>query len=241
MIVASAPVDLPRMDEVRIDGRVLAVAFLLTLASAVLFGLLPAWRSARSDPQDGLKSGGRCSTEGRQSGRVRSLLVALEVGLSTVCLIAAGLLLNSFVRLMQVDKGFEVERITTVNVNFPATRYPGLPQRSEFVRKMLDQVKALPGVTAVAVSNMLPLTGEGNNNIIWAEGTLQIDNPIADQRWISEDFFRLLDIPLIQGRFFEPTDRGRNVAILSAETAARVWPGQNPLGKHFAWEVTNVL
>ena len=109
-----------RANEVRIDGPVLLFTLLVSLSTGILFGLLPAWRSARSDPQDGLKSSGRSSTEGRQSGRVRSLLVALEVGLSTVCLVAAGLLLNSFVHVMQVDKGFEVERITSVNLSLPA-------------------------------------------------------------------------------------------------------------------------
>ena len=108
LIVANAPADLPRVEDIRIDGTVLAVAVLLTLGSALLFGLMPALRGANADPQEGLKASGRGSTEGRQSGRLRSLLVGFEVGLSTVCLIAAGLLLNSFVRLMQVDRGFEV-------------------------------------------------------------------------------------------------------------------------------------
>ncbi len=120
MIVANAPADLPRVAEIQIDARVLGFAILLTLGSALLFGFMPAWRGSRGDPQEALKSSARGSTESRQSGRLRSSLVAFEVGLSTVCLIAAGLLLNSFVRLMQVDRGFEVERITTADISFPA-------------------------------------------------------------------------------------------------------------------------
>ena len=233
MVIASAPADLPRLNEIRIDGTALSVAVLLAAASAMLFGLLPAWKSARSDPQNGLRSSGRSATEGRQSGRLRSALVAMEVALSTVCLVAAGLLLHSFVRLMHVDRGFAVEHITTVTLNLPVARYPDTAHRSDFLRKLLDQVKALPGVTNASVSNMIPLTGEGNNNIINAEGSTarELERPIADRRQISEDYFRTLGIALERGRFFEAADRQRNVAILSAATAQRLWPDQNPLGK----------
>ncbi len=234
LIVANAPVDLPRMSEVQIDARVLAVAILLTLGSALLFGLMPAWRGSRADPQEGMKASGRGSTEGRQSGKLRSLLVAFEVGLSTVCLIAAGLLLNSFVRLMNVNRGFEVEQIATADLNLPVTRYPDQAARAKFLKSLVDSVRALPGVTGVAVSNMLPLTGEGNNNLVSADGTTipELERPIADQRIISEDYFRVMGIPLVQGRAFHLNDQ-RPVAIISAATATRVWPGENSLGKLF--------
>jgi putative ABC transport system permease protein len=233
VVIANAPADLPRLNEIRIDGTALGAAVLLAAASAILFGLLPALKSSRIDPQNGLRSGGRSSTEGRQSGRLRSTLVGLEVALSTVCLVAAGLLLNSFVRLMHVDRGFAVEHITTVTLNLPVARYPDAPHRADFLRKLVDQVKALPGVTYASVSNMIPLAGEGNNNFVSAEGSPKplFERPIADRRMVSEDYFRTLAIPLIQGRFFEEADRQRKVAILSAATAQLLWPDQNPLGK----------
>src|SRR5262249_54078749 len=142
----------------------------LSVASAALFGLLPAWRSARSDPYEGLKSNTRSNTDTRQGGRIRSILVALEVGLSTVCLLAGGLLLNSFVHLMKVDRGFDVERITTVDLNLPRNRYPDTARRAEFLRKLVEQAQAIPGVSSAAISNVLPLTAEGNNNIFVPEG-----------------------------------------------------------------------
>jgi len=238
-ILANAPVDLPRLNEVHLDARAIAVALLLSMGSALLFGLLPAVRIARVDPHNGLRASGRSVTEGRSSGRVRSVLVALEVGLSTVCLVAAGLLLNSYLRLLHVDRGFEVERIATVTLNLPASRYAGMPQRAEFIRKLLDRVKTLPGVSYAAISNLLPLTGEGNNNLIDAEGTNvpDLERPVADRRLVSEDYFRTMSVPLIEGRFFEPSDRGRLVGILSQATAQRLWPGENPWEKSFAMAV----
>ena len=233
MVIVNAPVDLPRLSEIRIDGTALWVAVLLASVSAVLFGLLPAWRSSRTDPQTGLRSGGRSASEGRQSGRLRSTLVSLEVALSTVCLVAAGLLLHSFVRLMNVDRGFAVERVTTVTLNLPLARYPDSAHRTEFLRRLVDQVKALPGTTYASAANMIPLAGEGNNNIVAAEGSSvpELERPIADRRLISEDYFRTLGIALEHGRFFEAADRQHQITIVSAAMAQRLWPDQNPLGK----------
>jgi hypothetical protein len=126
----------------------------------------PAWRSARTDPQEGLRGSSRSATDSRQGARVRSLLVSLEVALSTVCLVAAGLLLNSFVRLMNVDKGFDVERVLTANISLPVTHYPDLPQRYEFFRKAIERVRVLPGVIAAGVTNRIPVTGEGQQQCV---------------------------------------------------------------------------
>lgn len=234
LIVANAPIDLPRAHEVHIDARALAAAVLLSIGSAGLFGLLPAWRGARSDPQEGLKSSTRSNTENRQGGRIRAILVSLEVGLSTACLLAGGLLLNSFVRLMKVDRGFEVERITTVDLNLPRNRYADAAHRSEFLRKLLEQTRTIPGVTSAAVSNVLPLTAEGNNNILVPEGSTGplLSNPVMDRRAVSEDYFRTMGIAIVSGRVFDRSEK-REVGMLSANAAARVWPGQNPLGKRF--------
>jgi predicted permease len=235
LILANAPADLPRLNEIHLDGRVLGIGFALTLASAVIFGLIPAWRSSRIDPQSGLRAGGRSATESRQSGRLRALLVAIETGLCAVCLIAAGLLLNSFVRLLHVDKGFDAERVITVNLNLPVSRYPDTAHSAEFIRRVIEATRVLPGVSAIGVSNLLPLAGEGSNNIINLDGdtTPVMERPIVDFRLINEDFFRAMGISIVQGRAVEPADRGRFVSVISAAAAQRIWPGQNPLGKHY--------
>ena len=234
-ILANAPVDLPRLNEVRLDSRVLSIAFLLSTVSGILFGLLPAWRVSRTDPQEGLKAGSHSVSESRQSGRARAVLVSLEVALSTVCLVAAGLLLNSFARLMRVDKGFDAERVVTASLNLPAVRYPDRARRALFFHQVLEAVESLPGVTAAGISNLLPLTGEGSNNILTLEGqaVAEMERPIADFRCISPDFFRTMGIPLLRGREFEEGDRQRDVTVISALTAERLWPGQDALGKRF--------
>lgn len=234
VILTNAPVDLARMSEIRIDARVLAVACGLSLLSALLFGLLPAWRASRLDPQQGLRSGGRSATESRQSGRVRTVLVAAEVGLSTICLAAAGLLLNSFVRLIHIDKGFDAEHVLTVELSFSAARYSEA-QRSEFLRKAAEAVAPMPGVGAVGISNILPLAGEGHNNLLVAEGTTVplFESPVVDMRTVSGAYFSALGIPLRSGRVMAEADHKRQVALIGESTAKKIWPGENPIGKHF--------
>jgi len=235
VMVAYAPVDLPRTDEVHLDARVLLFTAMLSILTGVLFGLFPAWRATRGDPQEAMKSGSRNTTAGRGSGRLRSLLVALEVGLSAMCLIAGGLLLHSFLNLMHVNRGFEVERIVTVELNLPDSRYPDLDKRAAFVRSTLERVGSLPGVTSAGISNKLPLSGEGGNNLIAAEGASLplMERPLADIRQVNPDYFRSMGIPLRSGRIFEEADRSRKVGLLSTVTAERLWPGENPVGKRF--------
>jgi putative ABC transport system permease protein len=244
VILKSAP-DVARMNEVRIDGRVLALACGLTLFSAMLFGFLPAWRSSRLDPQEGLRSGGRSATESRHSRRLRTLLVALEVGLSTICLAAAGLLLNSFVRLTHIDKGFDAEHAMSIDLYLAGARYSNGAKRSEFLRKALEVLRPLPGVTAMGVVNVLPLTGEGGNNLLIVEGRSGPlwERPLVDMRSVNGDYFRAMGIPLRSGRVFQESDGYRGVAIVGESTAWKIWPGENPLGKkiHFGEDNAPIL
>jgi putative ABC transport system permease protein len=234
-ILASAPVDLPRLDEIHLDARVLLFTMSISIVAGLLFGFLPAWRFAQSDPQDAMRSGARGATVGKGTGRLRSLLVTLEVGLSAMCLVVGGLLLHSFFKLLDVDRGFETQRIVTIGLNLPSTRYPDREKRAAFLQSMLEHVQALPGVTSAGVSNMLPLGGEGGNNLVAPEGSKipLMERALADIRQVSPDYFRTLGIPLRAGRFFGEGDRSRNVALISPLTAERLWPGQNPLGKRF--------
>jgi predicted permease len=235
LILARAPVDLPRLDEVHLDARVLLFTMAISIFAGLLFGLLPAWRLSRIDPREGMKSASRGSAEGRGSGRLRALLVGLEVGLGTLCLLAGGLLLRSFVKLLEADKGFAVQQVVTVNLNLPQTRYPDQPQRVRFIRSLLDSVRTLPGIVSAGVSNILPLGGEGANNLLTLEGTTVplMERPLADIRGVNPEYFVAVGIPVRQGRVFEDADRERQVALVSALTAERLWPGQNPVGKRF--------
>jgi predicted permease len=234
LILARAPVDLPRLDEVHLDFRVLLFAIAISGVAGVLCGLLPAWRFARTQPLAIMKSGTR-STEGRATGRLRSALIGVEVGLSTLCLIAAGLLLRSFVNLFEVDKGFATERVVTLNLNLPSTRYPDQPERIRFMKSLRDSVRTLPGVQSAGISNILPLGGEGGNNLLSLEGTTVPfpERPVADIRGVNPEYFQTLNIPLLRGGIFTETDGERKLALVSALTAERLWPGQDPLGKRF--------
>jgi putative ABC transport system permease protein len=234
-IVVNAPAGLPRVSEIHTGVGTLAIAFVLALMSAAFCGVMPAWLSSRIDPQQGLRVSGRSATASGSGARWRLLLVGAETALCTLCLVAAGLLLNSFVRLLRVDTGFSTEHVITVDLNMPAARYPDIAKRSQFLQSIIEGVRALPGVTAVGISNLLPLAGEGSNNIINVDGdtTPFIQRPVADFRLINEDFFRAMGIPMLQGRAIQGSDRTRKVSVMSEALARRLWPNENPLGKQF--------
>lgn len=234
-ILLHAPVDLPRFSEVRIDGTVAGFAFLLTLSAGAFFGMFPAWRMARTDPQSALKSGSQTITESRRGGRLRRVLIASEVALSAMCLAVGGLLLHSFVRVMQVDKGFQTEHAITVTLGLPEVRYPKSADTSRFVRALLDRVRQQPGVVAAGEISMLPLGGEGNNNLVAAEGTNPpiSERPLVDHRGASPDYFNAIGIPLLRGRIFQDSDGGHRVGVISASMARRLWPNGDPIGRRY--------
>jgi predicted permease len=233
-IVLKAPLDVPGLQYIHMDFTALAFVALVSMASGVLFGVLPAWRTAHADPQTALTSAGRGATD-RGGGRVRSLLIAAEVALSAVCLVAGGLLLNSFVRLIHVDTGFRADHAIALELSLPEVRYPDRDARGRFVKPLLERIESLPGVVAAGINNRGPLSGIGSNLGLWVEGVDMpaLDRPEVDYRCVSPDFFRAIGIPLVSGRLIAEQDRGRRVGLVSAKTAQRMWPGQNPIGRRF--------
>ncbi len=235
LLIGHAPADLPRIDEVRIDGRVLLFGLIVTALTGALCGLIPAWRHTRIDPQEGLRAGGRSITEHKQGQRVRSALVGFEVGLGTICLVLLGLLLHSFVHLLRVPKGFDVEHVLTVGISLPDQKYGQIATRKQFWDRLLPAVEALPGVTSAGISNTLPLAGTGADNWLIPEGqklTLA-ERPVADMRFVNPGYFRTLGIPLERGRIFAAVDQGTRVAVISRKTATRLFGADDPLGKRF--------
>jgi predicted permease len=234
-VLAYAPIDLPRMDEVRLDARVFAFMAVVTALTSVACGLLPAWHFANADPHDAMKAISRSATSGRAAGRLRAGLVASEVALSAICLVAAGLLLHSFVKLVNVDPGFRSERVVTVDLSLPGVRYPSPPKRVEFYRLLLSEVTALPGVVSAGITNGLPVTADGGRSAILVEGVALplIERPIADVRSVNPDFFQTMGIGLRAGAYLSESDRDGRTAVISASLAERAWPNQPPLGKRF--------
>jgi putative ABC transport system permease protein len=233
LLVGAAPLDLPRLGEVRTDGRVLGFALLISLVTGVVFGILPALRSAGAHPQEALKSGSYTTTEGRHGVRLRSVLVGVEAVLSAVLLITAGLLIASFVRLMHVDKGFDIERVLAVRVAMPSTKYPEKAQQTAFFDRVLEKTRPLPGVLSASFVSALPLQGETWLDLAAAEGDQRpmFERPMVNVRFVSPDYFKTLRIPFREGRPFDDSQRNRKVVIVSQGTARRSWPSQSALGR----------
>jgi putative ABC transport system permease protein len=234
-LVAVAPANLPRIDEVHVDARVLWFTVFLSMLTGILFGALPAWRVAHAEPQQALKAGAVTITEGRPARRLRESLIGFEVGVGTLLLIIAGLLTTSMVRLLGVDKGFSTEHVLTVDVSLPPQRYTKPEQKEEFYNNVLARVRALPGVNFAGWISRLPLEGQEQVDSINVPGrsTTGMQTPLANYRLVSPGYFQSMGIALRQGRLIEPVDHDRHVAVISESVAKKVWPGENPLAKQF--------
>ncbi len=228
-----APVDLPRINELGVDGPVLLLALGLSIASAFVFGLWPAWRAAQVDPQEALQSSARTG-QGRRGHRSGKLLVAAEVALSTVLLLTAGLLLRSFAAILDVNPGMNIQHVLTARINLPPDRYRQGKDIASFYKRLSEQVSTLPGVKAAGLISDLPLTGENNNNPATAG-----DRPappltqwqMTNYRAANKTYFNAAGIPLKEGRTFSERDGDTTEVMISANLAERLWPGQSAVGR----------
>ena len=231
--VAAAPVNLPRIGEVHMDARVLLFGLAATTLATVLCGVVPAWRLARTEPQESLKLGAANSTSHGRKLRFREVMVTVEVALSTVLLIVGGLLMLSFFRLIGVDKGFEVAHVITQDTSLIGGKYGEDAPRTRFIDEALRGLSAVPGVEAAGMTSQVPLRGE-----TWIDSLRDTARPAplqptpANFRFVSADYWKAMGIPLIRGRSFEESDRKRKVAVLSERAARLLWPGEDPIGKH---------
>ncbi len=230
-----APIDLPRLGEVAMDGRVLSFAFALAALAGIIFGSLPAWQTSKADPQDALRAGSHTITEGLSGVRTRDALVTLEVGLGVVLVTAAALLVVSFLRLLRVDKGFQAENVIAATVNLPEATYKEDKDRELFYRQLVAKLQGIPGVRSAAVVSQLPLAGETWVSMIIREGDKRPESQqiTANYRFISPEYFRTMGIPMLRGRSFEEGDRSRNLTVISERVAKQIWPGEDPVGKRF--------
>jgi putative ABC transport system permease protein len=235
LLVSIAPVNLPRLSEVHVDWRVLLFALTAAIISGLFFGVFPAWRLTRVDPQDAMRSGSRGSTDSGGAMRMREILVSVEVGLSCMLLIVAGLLLASFVRLMRVDRGFEVQNILTAQLSPSGPRYDDDVKRQILYHDIVAKLATEPGVVSAGLISVLPLNGQLWADAISVPGDTRpvLERPIAAYRPVTPDYFRTMGIRLIAGRTIAETDQPRKVAVISQHTAEAVWPHQDPIGKQF--------
>lgn len=236
LLLAGLPPTTPRVGEVGIDGRVLLFSLGLSVLTGLLFGLLPAVRSARADLQPLLKDGGGGGAGGSGRSRFSEALVMLQVCLAFVLVVGAGLMVKSILRLQQVDPGFRSENLLALRLSPLDTRYKTSEEVATFYEQVLARVARLPRVESVAATQFEPLGGEGFAAKATIEG--QPQDPAApplrvDRRVVSPGYFETLRIPLLEGRTFDATDRsgGQQVAVVNASLARRFWPRQGALGK----------
>ena len=240
-LVASAPPGVPRLNEIHVNATALGFAFLLALVSGVLFSLWPGLGAARTSPQGALRSGGRGASESGRKVRAREWLVGAQCALTAALLIVAGLLTASYLRLMGVNKGFATRDVLSVEAEWIA----GAPaQRAIFFQQALAKLQALPGVATVGLIDQAPTQGTGDNDLISLPGDTRptMQRPLASFRVVSPDYFAALGIPLQRGRTFTDAEMAAALvpkaspvpAIISASTAAKIWPGRNPIGQLFS-------
>jgi putative ABC transport system permease protein len=223
----------PNESRVTMNVPVLLFSLAVSVLTGVIFGVAPALQASKPDLTDALKEGGRSGGAGARSGRIRSVLVVVEVALSVVLLVSAALTVRTFLALQQVDLGIQTDRVLMVGVPLPAAKYKTLEQRNLFAQQLLDRVTQLPGVEAASLGNGgLPFGGPQSTYTI--QGQARAEDRRMTINLISARYLATLGIPLRAGRTFDDHEiaRGDRLAIIN-ETAARLWPaGENPIGSH---------
>jgi putative ABC transport system permease protein len=242
LLIALDPKALPRAQDIHMDGRVLAFSFLLALATALLFGIVPALRGSRVGLRGVLTAGGRSGSGSRSGNRLRSALVVTEVALGVVLLASAGLLARSFRQLTEVRPGYDVSNVMTFQFSLSDVRYKDLSRCEKFFEKVVTQLEQTPGIDSAGTTHRLPLRKEKQTAGIWldsqpvhtAETKITLDN-----RVVSPGYFQTMRIPLIAGRFFQWTDRSdlTRVVIVNDLFVREFFPRGDALGKRITMDV----
>ncbi|MEY2573434.1 MAG: hypothetical protein QOJ87_1647, partial [Verrucomicrobiota bacterium] len=234
-LVKMVPQNIPRISNIQLDAPVLVFTLLVSLATGVIFGLVPAWQASHVDLNSSLKSGTRTGGGGENKGRVRNALIMAEVALALVLLISAGLLIQSFARLGRVQPGLRTERLLTARIGLPDVIYPKNENVIAFFDQFLPRVRAIPGVESASAILPLPLSG---SNMVTSfdieESPLpEGQRPGAPIRIIATDYFKTMGIPVRQGRIFDERDRldSAPVVIVNERFVQKFFAGQNVIGK----------
>jgi putative ABC transport system permease protein len=240
-IVAAKPEGLPRLSSIQLDTRVLVFTFAVAVLAGIVFGLAPALRGMRVSAGEAMKQAGRSGSGGVRQNWTRSALVVSEIALSLVLLAGAGLLMRSFVRLLEVKPGFRTERLFTFRLSFSGLKYRDSahhPERMAQFIQTLDRLRAIPGVESVASSNDFPLDGQDTTSyptIIGDSALAANQQIVVGMHSVSPGYFHEMGIPLLRGRDLSDRDvpSAAPAAVINQAFAQRVWPGQDPIGKCF--------
>jgi putative ABC transport system permease protein len=239
LLRAFIPQNISQAREISLDLKVLGFTLGVSLLTGLIFGLAPALQAMRFNQSETLKEGGRDSVTGRSGKRLRSVLVTAEVAVSLVLLIGAGLLINSFLRLRNIDPGFRSANLLTMKIELPQPKYEEFAKRTAFYSELVQRVQSLAGVRSAAVTTNLPLYRQGNSISVRIEG--RPDPPpgqelIVVTRIISPGYFDTMSIPLLAGRQLSEQDseNAPNAVVISETMAHRFWPGEDAVGKRIA-------
>ncbi|HKO60927.1 MAG TPA: ABC transporter permease, partial [Pyrinomonadaceae bacterium] len=236
---------LPRLSEVRISATVLIFTFVVSVATGILFSLIPTLKASRPDVNEVLKSGTKAATSGRALRRWRDALVVSEIALSLILLVGAGLMIKSFARLVNVSPGFDPKNVLTGRVSLSRATYEKPADRVSYINQTLDRLKALPGVQSAAFVAPMPFGGGNVSSNFRIEGRPQAEpgrEAGASNRSVTPEYFQTIKIPLIKGRYFTPQDQhgAVGVAIINQALAQRYFPGEEPIGKRISGIGANV-
>jgi putative ABC transport system permease protein len=239
LLTGFIPNDISQLKAITLDAGVLEFTLLVSMLTGLIFGLVPAMQASIFNPNETLKEGGRDSSSGSRGNRIRGLLVVAEVAVSLILLIGAGLLINSFLRLRNVDAGFRTDNLLTMKIVLPKLKYPDVARRSSFYADVIRRVEALPGVGSAAVTTNLPLYKQGNSVGITIEGRPAPEpgkELIVVTRVISPKYFHTMGIPVLKGRPFGSADTSKSPGgvVISETMARRYWPGEDPVGKRLS-------
>jgi putative ABC transport system permease protein len=242
LIKASTALNIPRLNETRLDVKALGFTFLIALGAGLIFGLAPAWQASKLALNETLKEGGRSGSGGKRQ-RLRGALVIAEVALALVLLVGAGLMIRSFTHLQNVPLGFAPNHVLTMRLALPTAKYGQGAPRVNFFDQLLQRLRATPGVIDASAINDLPLAGGGWAEEVTLEGrdAAPSGTPLpADVNAVTPRYFHTMGIPLLAGRDFTEQDRGAFwlgespwTLIVNETFVRRYWPNENPIGKRF--------
>ena len=241
LLIAISPPNTARFDEIAFNWQVFIFIFAVTIFAGLLFGLVPALQTSRTDLNETLKESGRTGAPGATRNRIGGILIVSEVALSFVLLACAGLLIKSFMHLREVSPGFQADNVLAMRVSLPSGKYDESEEgRVQFYKQVVDRVKAVPGVQAAGAVLSLPLRGD---TLILGRGVLlEGRRPVPEEASnalhlpITPDYFQAMQIPVKQGRAFTEHDNSQapKVVIINETMARKLWPGESPIGKRFS-------
>ncbi len=234
----------PRVDEIRVDPFVLGFTFVVSILTGLIFGLAPAWHSAKTDLQDALKDGGRGGSVGSGGRKLRGVLVVTEIALAVLLLVGAGLLIRSFRQLIEVSPGFQTQHLLTMEISLPEKPYPDGAPVQAFFKQLTERVSAIPGVQAAGAVSQMPLSDSYSSGTVFVQESSAANlvrlpkfenRPLieADRRVATPGYFQALQIPLVHGRYLADADSADAplVAVVDTDFAKRFWPNEDAIGK----------